>query len=138
LDWEFPAKEFPHSDLPKECAAHEHRLYGDRYPDPQPRVYEIDNPNANFGNESVPVDVVGQGFVKGKMRLAFVDSHGMELPVSDVSSRGTYRCGHISAKVTPNARSIYRVRAFVDAGTNAQGKRVETEVPSNVWFTVFG
>ncbi len=133
--WPFPETEFPANELPAECTGQtgEQPLY----PNPRPKVYSITPANKSVTAKTVVVDVVGQGFVKGKTRVQLVNAAGQALAVTNQSFSGTFRCGHLKATVTlPAAAGTYNVQVVVYAGTSTvTGQPVTINVPSAVQFT---
>jgi hypothetical protein len=127
--WQFPTGEFPRQELPAECAAEP----AAEYPDPQPKVYSINPPMGAAGSANLPIEIVGQGFVKGKTSFQIEDSSKAVVPSAMTSFTGTFRCAHLTGTVTVPAQpgATLFVRVFVDRGDG-----VKVEVPSNVTFAV--
>jgi len=133
--WNFPEGEFTDESLPPECKNMEG--VEPSYPEPDPRVYSVAPAVAKTTDGTKDVEVVGQGFVRGKTRLELVDPiAGKTLDVANVTCAGTFRCGRLKASVTiPSTPGTYEVRVVVDAGAIG-GQAIETAVPSTLTFSV--
>jgi hypothetical protein len=110
--WKIPQNEYPDSELDTDCKGNV------EYPDPRPEVVKLKPTTIAQGSN---LEVIGQGFVKGKTTLEVTDAAGTPQPITAPTMTGTFRCGHLTTTVNAPA-GTYKVRVYVDVGG---GSRIE-------------
>jgi hypothetical protein len=116
--WKMAATEFPKSELDADCANAQLE-----YPDPTPVVATVKPNSIAAGSGAVSIEIVGQGFVKGKTKMEITDPSGalMTLNPDPPNLKGSFRCGHLTTSITaPTTKGICNVRVFVDVGGGAR------------------
>ena len=119
--YKIPASEFPKAELDAACMA-----IPVEYPDPTPVVGSVTPNTIASGSGMQRIEVVGQGFVKGKTTIQVLDVDGVT-PLAIVpdppAMTGTFRCGHLKTGFqAPAAAGTCVLHVFIDVGG---GSRIE-------------